>query len=127
MRYDISFNTASRIILTLLGAGPGRSWVEVDDGTIRARLGWSGSVTIPRQGITSVERVDGIPWWLGYGMHGGIRGTWAINGSDSGAIKLTLNEPASGRVVGLPVRARTVYFSLEDPEAFIAAVRPTAG
>lgn len=126
MNYAISYNTPGRILLGLVGAGPRRSQVELDGDMIHARLGWSGSVTIPRASIVSVERVNRIPWWLGYGMHGGLRGTWALNGSSSGAVKLTLNEPVSGKVLGLPVRARTVYFSLEDPEGFIASVAPTA-
>lgn len=126
MRYAISYNAVSRVILSLLGVGPGKSWVDVDDTTVRARLGWSGTVTIPRASITSVERVASVPWWLGYGMHGGFRGTWALNGSNSGAVKLTTSEPASGKVLGLPVRVRTVYFSLEDPEGFVAEVNSSA-
>jgi hypothetical protein len=124
MRYAISYNAPSKVILGLLGAGPGRSAVEVDNDTIQAKIGWAGRVTIPRASVVSVERVDRIPWWLGYGMHGGIGGTWALNGSNRGAVKLTLREPASGKVTGIPVHPRTVYLSLEDPEDFIAAVAP---
>jgi len=126
MRYTISYNAPSKIILGLLGAGPGRSGVEVDGDVIRAKVGWAGTVTIPRASVISVERVDRIPWWLGYGVHGGIGGTWALNGSNRGAVKLTLREPAEGRVTGFPVRPRTIYFSLDDPEGFIAAVAPAA-
>ena len=124
MRFAISYNAPSRAILGVLGAGPGRSYVDVDGDAIRAKIGWAGQVTIPQGNIVSVERVDRIPWWLGYGMHAGVGGTWALNGSSQGAVKLTLREPGSGRVTGFPVKPRAVYFSLEDPEGFIAAVAP---
>lgn len=124
MRYEISYNAPSRILMTPLGIGPDKSWIEVDDTSIRAKLGWSGTVTIARTSIASVERVDNIPWWLGYGLHGGFRGMWALNGSNSGAVKLTLNIPASGKVMGIPIHAQTVYFSLEEPEAFVSNLMP---
>jgi len=124
MRYAISYNAPSKMILGVLGVGPGKAWVDVEDDEIRARIGWGGSVSISRASIVSVERVDRIPWWLGYGMHGGVKGVWALNGSNSGAVKLTLREPAKGKVTGFPIRPTTVYFSLEDPEGFIAAVAP---
>ena len=124
MRYAISYTAPSKALLGLLGAGPGRSAVEVDTDAIQATLGWAGRVTIPRASIASVERVERIPWWLGYGMHGGFGGVWALNGSNRGAVKLTLREPATGKVTGIPIHPRTVYFSLEDPEGFIASVAP---
>jgi hypothetical protein len=44
----------------------------------------------------------------------------------AGVVKLTLREPASGKVAFFPMRPRTLYFSLEDPDGFIAAVQPMA-
>lgn len=123
MRFAISYNALSRVFLTILGIGPGKAYVDVSEETVKARLGWSGSATMPRQAIARVERVDRIPWWLGFGMHGSFRGTWALNGAGTGALKITMSRPASGRVLVLPIRATTVYLSLEDPAGFIAAVR----
>jgi hypothetical protein len=124
MRFEISYNPASRLLLTLLGAGPGRSSVEVHQDTVDARLGWVGGVQIPRPAITSVERVDRIPWWLGWGLHSGFRGVWALNGSSTGAVLLTFGDGATGKVLGMPIRPRKVYLSLEDPHGFIATVQP---
>jgi hypothetical protein len=123
MRYSISYNAPSKVILGALGAGPGKAAVDAGPDTIQATLGWAGKVTIPRASIVSVERVDAIPWWMGYGLHGGF-GTWALNGSNNGAVKLTLREPATGKVMFAPIRPRVIYFSLEDPEGFIADVAP---
>lgn len=125
MRFNISYNPPSRIILTLLGAGPGHSGVTVSGDSIDARLGWVGGVRIPRSTVIAAERVNRIPWWLGWGLHTGFRGMWALNGSSTGAVLLTLEEGASGRVLGMPIRPRKVYLSLEDPDGFLAAVRPT--
>ena len=126
MRFPISYNGPSKVILGALGAGPGKSWAEVDAGTIRARVGWAGHVEIPRSTVRSVERADRVPRLLGYGVHGFGTGTWALNGSNDGAVKLTLSEPASGKVAFFPMHPTVLYLSLDDPDGFIAAVQPTA-
>lgn len=61
MRFAISYNALSRVFLTILGIGPGKAYVDVSEETVKARLGWSGSATMPRQAIARVERVDRIP------------------------------------------------------------------
>ncbi|HWV23225.1 MAG TPA: hypothetical protein VNZ58_03470 [Thermomicrobiales bacterium] len=125
MRFAISYNAASRVVLPLFGVGPGKGFVDVSDDAITAKLGWSGSVTIPRDTILTVERTR-IPAWLGWGVHGNMFGlikVWAFNGSSSGGVKLTLRKSARGRVLGVPIRATTVYFSLEDPDGFVSTVR----
>lgn len=124
MRFNLTYNAASRIVLTLLGAGPGKGHVDVSGDTVHAKLGWSGSITMPRADIASVEEIDRIPWWFGVGMHGDFRGSWAINGASTGAVKITMRRPSSGRVLFVPVRATTVYVSLEEPERFVATLSP---
>ncbi len=126
MRFAISRNAASRVLFPLLGLVSDRIWVDVDDATIRASFGWAGRVTIDRAALETIVHAETVPWWLGVGVHGnpfGDQKTWAFNGSRGGAVKLTLREPARGRVVGIPISADVVYLSLEDPEGFIAAVR----
>lgn len=125
MRFALSFNTFTKVLFTVLGAGPGHAWAEVKAGTVRAQLGWSGHITVPQSRIASAERVDSIPWWLGFGMHGNGSGTWAINGSSDGVVKLTFSEPANGRVLIFPIRPRALYLSLEDRDSFIAALENT--
>jgi hypothetical protein len=124
MRYQISYNAPSKAILGVIGAGPGKAWVDVDAGAINAKLGWASTVTIPRASIVSVARVERVPRWLGFGMHGTGFGTWALNGSHNGVVKLTFSEPASGKVLRFPIRPKAIYVSLEDPDGFIADVSP---
>ena len=118
MRYNISFNAPGKIILGLLGSGPKQSWVDVRPDEVHGRMGWAGNVTIPRQDIATVGKIDRVPWWLGVGVHG-LFGTWAFSGSFSGAVKITMRTPASGRVTLIPVRPHTVYFSLDNPDEFV--------
>lgn len=118
MRYRFSFNIPSRVIFTLLGAGPSRSWVDVRPDEIHGQLGWTGSITIPRVSVMSAERVDHVPWWLGLGLHG-FMGTWAFNAAMGNAVKLELRGGARGRVLLFPLRPKTVYLSLEKPDEFI--------
>lgn len=123
MRFPISCNAFTRILFTLIGSGEGKSWAEVTADTVCARLGWSGHVTVPRSSIASVERVDKVPWWLGAGMHGNGSGTWAINGSGKGVVKLVFSGAATGRVLIFPIRPTALYLSLEDRDGFIAAIQ----
>jgi len=125
MRFPISFGGLSKTVFTLIGCGPGSSGVEVDARTIRARMGWSGSVTIPRESVASIRRAERVPFWLGVGVHGGF-GRWAINGSNHGVVQIDLRGPARGRVLVFPFHPKTLYLSLEDPEAFIRATSKAA-
>jgi hypothetical protein len=129
MRFTISSSPGARLLFASLGIGRDDAHLDVDDSIIRARLGWSGAVTIDRADVTSVERVGSIPWWLGIGIHGNLFGllkVWAFNGSmTQGAVRLHLRRSARGRVLGVPIRATTIYLSLDDPDEFIAAVQPS--
>lgn len=118
MRYRFSFNIPSRVIFTLLGAGPSDAWIDVRPDEVHGQLGWTGSITIPRVSVLTAERVDHVPWWLGFGLHG-FMGTWAFNAAMGNAVKLTLRGGARGRVLLFPLRPTTVYLSLEKPDEFI--------
>ncbi len=123
MHFPISFNSVSKVVLGVIGCGPRASGVEVDATTVHARLGWSGNVTIPRSSIVAAERVGTVPFWLGIGVHGWA-GTWALNGSRTGVVRLTIDGPANGRTLIIPFSPKTLYVSLEDPEGFVSEVSP---
>ena len=109
-----------RPLLTVLGAGPRASSVRIDGDRLRVRMGWSFRADIPLASITSVERFKGLPG--GIGVHG-WRGTWLVNGSARGIVTVQIDPPERARVLGLPVRLRTLLVSVEEPEALIAALR----
>jgi hypothetical protein len=55
----------------------------------------------------------------GWGVHG-WRGTWLVNGSADGLVRLDIDPPVKARTAMVPVRLRTLRVSLADPTAFLA-------
>jgi hypothetical protein len=109
---------AFRLLLTILGMGPGLSRVELSGDTLRVRMGWAFQATVPRDSITSAEAVTGLVG--GIGVHG-WGGRWLVNGAASGLVKMTI-EPAGRARMVIPVKLTQLTVSLEDPDGFIAAV-----
>ena len=118
MRFPITFNAPSKIILGILGAGPLRSYVDVTEKTVVAKMGWVGSLKINRADIANVEHGVDVPWWLGMGMHA-IPGTVALNGALGNAVKITMRPGSQvhGKMLFVPIRPHTAYVSVENPEA----------
>lgn len=119
MRYPISFNPLSTVVLGLMGAGPSRSHVDILPDKIVAKMGWMGQLTIDRDDLVAVEPVERVPWWMGFGLHG-IPGTFAMNGSMGNAVKISTRtaNPARGKVLFVNIRPHTIYVTLDRPEEF---------
>lgn len=120
MKFAISYNRFFKTLATITGTGPGQSGVEVEADRIDVRMGWAFRASIPQSSVSKVEQVDRIPPRYGFGVHG-WNGRWAANGSQRGTVKVTIEPPAKGRVVFVPVTLRELYLSLEEPEAFVVA------
>jgi hypothetical protein len=104
-------------LLVVVGMGPARSWLKIDRTTVRVRMGWAFQTKIDRASI--VRAVADSNKYGGIGVHG-WRGTWLVNGSVSGIVTITIDPPAPARVLGFPIRLRTLYVSLEDPTGFLS-------
>lgn len=104
-------------LLAVFGMGPARSRVEVDRSTVRVRMGWAFRAKIDRATIVRAF-ADTNKYW-GIGVHG-WGGSWLVNGSVSGIVTVAIDPPAPARVLGYPIRLRTLSVSLEDPAAFLA-------
>ena len=107
-------------VLTL-GAIPESSrYVELDDDALVVRLGWGFRLTVSRPSVVAAlpdhGRIGGI------GAHG-WRGTWLVNTTSKGLVRLELDPPGRATVCGVPVRVRVLRVSLADPDAFLATVR----
>lgn len=115
MRYDRWFLPLS----VPLGMGPKRSQVRIQDGTLSVKFGWGFNTAIPLSSIVNAkpnhERV------LSWGAHG-FRGRWLINGSSKGIVELTIDPVARAHVMGVPIKLKTLYVSVTDPDALIRAV-----
>jgi hypothetical protein len=66
--FPISFDRPSRAPMTVLGAGPKVSRVEVSSSTVDIRMGWAFHATIPREAVASARptgrRPDRTEWSL---------------------------------------------------------------
>ena len=107
--------------LLTLGAIPERSrYVELDDDELVVRLGWAFRLTVPRASVVAAlpdrGRIGGI------GAHGWA-GTWLVNTTSKGLVRLELDPPGRATVAGVPVTVRVLRVSLAEPEAFLASVR----
>jgi hypothetical protein len=91
MQFAISYDSFFRVLATITGLGQGR--VEIEGDRIDVRMGWAFRASIPRASVQKAEQIDRIPPLFGWGVHG-WNGRWAVNGSQRGAVKLTV-EPAA--------------------------------
>jgi hypothetical protein len=117
-RFPIRFTGVNKAMV-LIGVVPDHCRVEVDDGELRVRMAWLFHLDVPRAYVRSLGRYEGRVW--GWGAHG-WRGKWLVNGSSSGLVQIELDPPGHGRVVGFPIRVRTLVVSVEDPDALIGAL-----
>jgi|ERR1700688_203738 len=110
---------AFRLLLSVLGMGPAFSSVDVDDDNLRVRMGWAFRTTIPLRQITDARPSQGLVG--GIGVHG-WNGRWLVNGAATGLVTLTIDPRVRAGVMFIPVRLRELTLSLEDPDAFQAAL-----
>lgn len=117
--FSFRYDPWCRWLLTLFGSGPRHSRVTLTDDQVEVRLGLAFRGSVPRSTIRSLTRHRGRVW--GWGAHG-WRGRWLVNGSSKGIVVLHIDPPGRGRVMGFPVRTRELAVSLEEPDAFAAAL-----
>ncbi len=101
----------------MLGLGPAWSGVEVGANEVRVRLGWGFRALFPRAAVQSVAPDTGRVG--GWGAHG-WRGTWLVNGSSRGLVRIELAPSQKARVMGLPVGLSVLRVSVEDPAGLLA-------
>ncbi len=118
-RHAIRFGRMNAALLTVLRMGRADSFVEVDDHEVWVHMGAGFSATIPRDSIRSCEPKPYV-WWA-YGVHG-WRGRWVVNGSGHDIVSVKIDPPVRARVLGMPVKLKDLWVSLEDPERFCRAI-----
>jgi hypothetical protein len=117
-RFPIRF-TGLNHAMALLGLGPSRSWVEVDEQLLRVRMGWGFHLDAPLVTVRDARLDDRRVW--NWGVHG-WRGRWLVNGSSSGIVRIDLEPPGRARTLGIPVAVRELRVSVEDPGVLVAAL-----
>ncbi len=108
-----------RPVLSVLGAGPASSRVDIDGDVLRVRMGWTFRADIPLSSVSGAKPFSGLAG--GIGVHG-WRGTWLVNGSARGIVEIAVDPPVRARVLGLPVRVKVLQVSVESPEELVAAL-----
>jgi hypothetical protein len=83
-------------------------------------MGWGFNAHIPTGSIVEVVATE-RPFYA-WGVHG-WRGRWLVNGSSRGIVAVRIDPSVRGWAMFFPLRLRTVYISLADPEGFVAALR----
>jgi hypothetical protein len=108
-----------RPVLWAFGAGPGVSSVVLEGDRVRVRMGWAFQAEIPVASITGVGPHRGLVG--GIGVHG-WRGRWLVNGGVKGIVTIDIDPPGRARVLGVPVKLRTLWVGVESPEDLIGAL-----
>jgi hypothetical protein len=101
----------------LFGTSARSSWVEVDDGELRARMGIMARAVVPRAHIREARPME---WarWAGYGVRWYGPRRWGLIASTEGVIELVLDPPTRMRMI-LPIRAKRLSFSMDDPDELL--------
>jgi hypothetical protein len=129
VEFEMRYDRWSRPLLTVLGAGPKRTFIRVVDGMLHIKF-ISFRIDVPLQYVRSArllgERRRRLVVWA-IGVHPFGDG-WLINGSAQGVVELTFDRPVKpAKVPGGPLFAypvRSLFISLTEPEQFIAALKP---
>jgi hypothetical protein len=120
MTFAIAYSPFYRLLLAPLGLGPRWSRVRVDADTVHVRMGWGFHAAIPRAAIRGVRTEARLPF-LGWGVHG-WKGRWLVNGASRGLVRLDLQPGQRARVMGIPVKLRELWISVEHPDQLVAAL-----
>ena len=123
-RYSIRYGRW-RLLLSALGLGPRFSYISVEPSAIRVAMGWAFSGVIPRAQIENVRRGQPGAKLLGVGVHGWA-GRWLVNGSTRDIVELNTSTVLRARVCGVPMRLRTLWVSVEEPDRFVSELQSTA-
>jgi len=119
-RFPIRVDRWMSWLLVPLGAPRSADVVMVGATEVEVRLGWMFRARIERDAIVAVARTEPMRW--GWGAHG-WNGRWLVNGSSHDIVELTIDPRQPARLLGLwPLRLRTLWVSLEDPDGFMAAL-----
>jgi hypothetical protein len=79
----------------------------VEGGELVVRQWYGLRTRIPLRSITSVEELSETGLLAGIGAHG-WRGHWTVNTRRRPAVRLSVEPPVRGRVLGFPIRLRTL-------------------
>jgi hypothetical protein len=117
--FAMSYTSGLLPLFVPMGLGPRRTHVRVNAGELTVRMGWAFRAKVPLEAVRSAgldsSRVTG------WGVHG-RGGTWLVNGSSAGMVRVEIEPPARARMCGFGVRLLALRLSLQEPEQFLGAL-----
>lgn len=122
VRFAIRRDVWLRPILWPFGGTAAASYVALEDGKLRVRFGWAFRHTFPLSEVVAVERTN-WPWYYGLGWRANYLGRVGLVGSFEGIVELRLRRTRWLWLAFVPVPCRRLAISLEEPDAFVAALR----
>jgi hypothetical protein len=122
MRFPILVSPLWRPFLLPFGGSRDRSYVEIEDGTVRVRFGWLFDHRFP---LDEVEGASPSHWpvWAGIGWRTNLAGTVGLVGTYVNVVEVRFKKPQRVRML-IPTRCQRLYVSLEEPREFMSALRP---
>lgn len=123
MRFSMAKAGVWKPLLVLLGATDGNSYLELDGDAVVARFGLF-TRRFPLGEVTQGRLVARqLPWYRSsIGWRSDLVRRVALLSSTRNVVGLTLREAKWGWMMGVPVRLGELFVSLEDPDAFLAAL-----
>jgi hypothetical protein len=116
-RFPIRYSRVLGPLAAVFGAGPAGSAVTVEEQTVRVRMGHAFAADIDRGAIrTACHDTDPVRGW---GVHGRA-GRWLVNGSSKSIVRITIDPPATARLLRMPVTLRVLRVSVTEPDALLA-------
>ena len=105
----------------LLGATSGRSYVEIDEISLRVRFGWLFDYTFPISDVESA-RCSNWPLYFGLGWRTTLGGRIGLIGSLKGVVEVRLGDGHRVNMVIPRLRCNRLFISLEEPEGFTSVL-----
>ena len=121
MRVPILVSRAWRPFLLPFGATVSRSYAEIEGGRLHIRFGLFDH-TFPLDQVESAAPSH-WPLWAGIGWRTNFRDVVGLVGSYGNVVEVRFKERQRLRLLGIPIRCGRLCLSLQDPAAFVAALR----
>ncbi len=118
MQTELRYERRFLPLLVPLGLGPGYSEVRVAEGALHVKMGWAFDAHIPLASIISAEATNARVFAAGVHYSGG---RWLVKGSGKGLVALTIEPPAQARIWIISVPLHSLWISVTNPDALIAA------
>jgi hypothetical protein len=114
-------------LLALFGATKRSSFLGIEEGELEVRFGPLFDQTYRFDEVSSVSlAARRVPWYrTSIGWRTNLVNAIGLISSPRNVVRIALKRPRLTWLVGIPVRMRDLYVSLEEPDRFLDAMRKT--